>query len=153
MEDGSYLFIHESSFSFCVPLCSSGLLSPDYYVISDAGPDMLGYAIYGPTGVLLWYSALEWPFERNDDYQNAKEFLVFLVALINLITSVPHPGGCNIHWTGDNIPSLTWVEEHRYKSNFAQRAFIALTFICLRFQIKVVEIQHRPGILMGPLMR
>jgi hypothetical protein len=146
------LFTNPYSLSVSIlSLCSSEFLSPDYYIISDAGPDMLGFAIYGPTGVLLWYSALEWPFERNDDYQNAKEFLAFLVALIHLITSVPHPGSCNVHWTGDNIPSLRWVEEHRCKSNFAQRAFIAFTFICLRFQIKIVEIQHRPGILMGAI--
>ena len=140
--------------SLAVPiasLCSVGLASPDYYVISDAGPDMFGFAVYSPAGVLLWYSASSWPFERNDDFQNAKEFLAFLACILDLIGSVPFHRGCNIHWTGDNVASLSWVDENRCKSNFAQRAFMAFTFICLRFQIQVVEVKHRPGILMGAI--
>lgn len=140
--------------SLAVPiasLCSVGLGSPDYYVISDAGPDMFGFAVYSPAGVLLWYSALAWPFERDDNFQNAKEFLAFLACILDLIGSAVFHRGCNIHWTGDNVPSLSWVDSNRCKSNFAQRAFIAFTFLCLRFQIQVVEVKHRPGILMGAI--
>ena len=120
-------------------------------MISDAGPVKFGYAVYDSAGTLLWYSALAWPFKRNDVIQNAKEFFAFLVALVDLVLFVDFPKGCHIHWTGDNTSALKWVDENRCKSNFAQRAFIAFTFLCLRFQIEVVGVTHRPGYLMGAI--
>jgi hypothetical protein len=128
-------------------LCRLVTLPPHYYVISDAGPVKFGYAVYDSAGTLLWYSALAWPFKRNDVIQNAKEFFAFLVALVDLVLFVDFPKGCHIHWTGDNTSALKWVDENRCKSNFAQRAFIAFTFLCLRFQIEVVGVTHRPGYL------
>jgi hypothetical protein len=133
-------------------LCRLVTLPPDYYVISDAGgPLKFGYAIYDSSGVLLWYSALAWPFAPNNNYQNAKEFLAFLIAFVDIILVVAAPKGCHIHWTGDNVSALSWVDENRCKSNFAQRAFIAFTFLCLRFQIEVADVIHRPGHLMGAI--
>ena len=49
------------------------------------------------------------------------------------------------------MSALSWVDENRCKSNFAQRAFIAFTFLCLRFQIEVADVIHRPGHLMGAI--
>jgi len=132
-------------------LCRLSTMPPDYYIISDAGPLKFGYAIYDSSGVLLWYSALAWPFARNNVCQNAKEFLAFLIAFVDIIAVVTAPKGCRIHWTGDNTSALSWVDENRCNSNFAQRAFIAFTFLCLRFQIEVVDVVHRPGYLMGAI--
>jgi hypothetical protein len=41
---------------------------PDYFLITDAGPLKLGYAIHNSEGVLLWYSSYTWPFVRNDNF-------------------------------------------------------------------------------------
>ena len=86
---------------------------PDFFLITDAGPLRLGFAIYNSRGVLLWYSSYTWPFVRNDNFQNAKEFLAFLVALIDLLTSDVVSDSCTIQWTGDNTSSLSWVRERR----------------------------------------
>jgi len=45
----------------------------------------------------LWYSALAWPFALNNNYQNAKDFLAFLIAFVDLISVVAAPKGCHIH--------------------------------------------------------
>jgi len=123
----------------------------DVYFISDAGPLKLGFAVYSSAGILLWYSAYTWPFTRNDDYQNAKEFLAFLVAVCDFVRSPVYKSGCCIHWTGDNCSALSWVDNDRCKSIYAQRAFMLFSIICFRFQIKVVGVKHRPGILMGAM--
>jgi hypothetical protein len=124
--------------------------NPQFYVISDAGPDLAGFAIYDAYGRLIFYSAYVWPFVRNDNYQNAKEFLAFLLALLSLVV-FRDISNCCIHWTGDNSSALSWVEKDRCSSSFAQLAFTAFSFLSLRRKIDVVEVNHRPGHLMGAI--
>ena len=121
------------------------------FLITDAGPLKLGYAIHNSEGVLLWYSSYTWPFVRNDNFQNAKEFLAFLVVLVELLNSGLVPDCCTIHWTGDNTSSLIWVQENRCKSIFTQRAFFVFSLLCLRRRISVCDVVHRPGDLMGAI--
>jgi hypothetical protein len=123
---------------------------PHYYIISDAGPDLAGFAIYDALGELIFYSAYAWPFVRNDNYQNAKEFLAFLLALVSLVIHKDIKDCC-IHWTGDNSSALTWVDNQRCSSSFAQLAFTAFSFLSLRRKVVVVEVKHRPGHLMGAI--
>ena len=137
-----------------VPLTSLATFNreeADVFFISDAGPLKLGFAIYNAVGGLLWYSAYAWPFVRDDNYQNAKEFLAFLMAVTDFVRSSFFRPGCCIHWTGDNCSALSWVDNDRCKSIYAQRAFMLFSIICLRFQIKVVGVEHRPGMLMGAI--
>lgn len=124
--------------------------NPQFYVISDAGPDLAGFAVYDAIGTLLFYSAYEWPFVRNDNYQNAKEFLAFLLALVSLVV-FRDIKDCCIHWTGDNSSALSWVDKQRCSSSFAQLAFTAFSFLSLRRKIDVIEVKHRPGHLMGAI--
>ena len=93
--------------------------NPQFYVISDAGPDLAGFAIYDSIGELIFYSAYAWPFLRDDNYQNAKEFLAFLLALVSLVV-VRDVKDCCIHWTGDNSSALSWVDKRWCGSSFAQ---------------------------------
>lgn len=125
-------------------------LSPHYYIISDAGPDLAGFAIYNERGELIFYSAYAWPFVRNDNYQNAKEFLAFLLAFVSLVIHM-NIKDCCIHWTGDNSSALSWVDSQRCSSSFAQLAFTAFSFLSLRRKVDVVEVKHRPGHLMGAI--
>ena len=125
-------------------------VNPHYYIISDAGPDLAGFAIYDALGDLIFYSAYAWPFVRNDNYQNAKEFLAFLLALVSLVIHKDIKDCC-IHWTGDNSSALTWVDNQRCSSSFAQLAFTAFSFLSLRRKVVVVEVKHRPGHLMGAI--
>ena len=122
----------------------------DLYFISDAGPLLAGFAIYDSYGCLLFYSAYSWPFVRNDDYQNAKEFLAFLLALVSAVL-ILDVRDCCIHWTGDNSSALSWVADGKCQSSFAQLAFIAYSFLCLRRNLCVVDVKHRPGHLMGAI--
>ena len=92
------------------------LRAPDVFFVTDAGPLKLGFAVYDSTGRLLWYSAWAWPFIRNDNYQNAKEFLAFLVTVVHFVQSPMFKSGCCIHWTGDNCAALSWVDNNRCKS-------------------------------------
>lgn len=122
----------------------------ELYFISDAGPLLAGFAIYDSYGCLLFYSAYTWPFVRNDNYQNAKEFLAFLLALVSAVLMLD-VRDCCIHWTGDNSSALSWVADGRCQSSFAQLAFIAYSFLCLRRNLCVVDVKHRPGHLMGAI--
>jgi hypothetical protein len=99
---------------------------------------------------MLFYSAYAWPFIRNDDCQNAKEFLAFLLTLVSAIL-ILEIRDCNVQWIGDNFAALTWVKKERCQSNFAQLSFIAFSFLSLRRNINVVEVVHRPGHLMGAI--
>lgn len=122
----------------------------ELYFISDAGPLLAGFALYDSFGCLLFYSAYSWPFIRDDNYQNAKEFLAFLLALVSAVLLFD-VRDCCIHWTGDNSSALSWVQDGKCQSSFAQLAFIAYSFICLRRNICVVDVKHRPGHLMGAI--
>lgn len=115
----------------------------ELYFISDAGPLLAGFAIYNSYGRLLFYSAYMWPFVRNDDYQNAKEFLAFLLALVSAVL-ILDVRNCCIHWTGDNSSALSWVADGKCQSSFAQLAFIAYSFLCVRRNLCVVDVKHRP---------
>lgn len=132
-------------------LVAMNIETADTFFISDAGPLKLGFAIYNAKGGLLWYSAYAWPFIRNDNYQNAKEFLAFLIAVTDFIRSPLFKPGCCIHWTGDNSSALSWVDNNRCKSIYSQRAYMLFSIICVRFKITVVGVQHRPGMLMGAI--
>ena len=125
-------------------------LVAELYFVSDAGPDKAGFAVYDPLGSLLFYSAYEWPFVRNDNFQNAKEFLAFLLSIVSAVL-VLDVRDCCIHWTGDNSSALSWVKDERCQSSFAQLAFITYSFLCLRRNLCVVDVLHRPGHLMGAI--
>lgn len=120
------------------------------FLISDAGPDKAGFAVYCANGTLLYYSAYAWPFVRNDNYQNAKEFLAFLLALTSAVVQL-NIRDCCIHWTGDNSSALSWVNDEKCRSAFAQLSFTIYSFLCLRRNIYVQDVLHRPGHLMGAI--
>ena len=87
---------------------------------------------------------------RNDNYQNAKEFLAFLLTLTSAVLRLGIHDCC-IHWTGDNSAALSWVKDEKCRSAFAQLAFTIFSFLCLRRNIYVQDVVHRPGYLMGDI--
>lgn len=144
------LFIDPLCFAISIRALVRDKSCADLFFISDAGPDKAGFAVYSASGSLLFYSAYSWPFKRDDNYQNAKEFLAFLLTLISVVVRLDLRDCC-IHWTGDNSAALSWVKDEKCRSAFAQLAFIIYTFLCLRRNIHVVDVVHRPGYLMGAI--
>jgi hypothetical protein len=140
-------------FCFAVPLRSLIKVNsdiPEFFFISDAGPNKAGLAVYDRVGTMLFFSSYAWPFIRNDECQNAKEFLAFLLTLVSAIL-ILGIRDCRVQWIGDNFAALTWVKKERCQSHFAQLSFIAFSILSLRRNINVVEVVHRPGILMGAI--
>jgi len=140
-------------FCFAVPLRSLIKVNSDipaFFFISDAGPNKAGLAVYDRVGTMLFFSSYAWPFIRNDECQNAKEFLAFLLTLVSAIL-ILGIRDCRVQWIGDNFAALTWVKKERCQSHFAQLSFIAFSILSLRRNINVVEVVHRPGILMGAI--
>lgn len=83
------LFANPTSLSVPISLLiMNKSINPQYYIVSDAGTDLAGFAVYDVRGVLIFYSAYAWPFLRNDNYQNAKEFLAFLLAFVSLVVAI-----------------------------------------------------------------
>lgn len=144
------LFIDPLYFSVSIRALVRNKSLADLFFISDAGPDKAGFAVYSATGCLLFYSAYSWPFMRNDNYQNAKEFLAFLLTLTSAVLRLGIRDCC-IHWTGDNSAALSWVKDEKCRSAFAQLAFTIFSFLCLRRNIYVQDVVHRPGYLMGDI--
>lgn len=144
------LFINPLCFAVSIRALVRDKSGADLFFISDAGPDKAGFAVYNAKGILLFYSAYSWPFKRDDNYQNAKEFLAFLLTLLSAVLRLDIRDCC-IHWTGDNSSALSWVKDERCRSAFAQLSFIIYSFLSLRRNIHTVEVKHRPGYLMGAI--
>ena len=144
------LFVNPLCFAVSIRALVRNKSSANLFLISDAGPDKAGFAVYCASGTLLFYSAYAWPFTRNDNYQNAKEFLAFLLALTSAVLQL-NIRDCCIHWTGDNSSALSWVNDEKCRSAFAQLAFTTYSFLCLRRNIYVQDVLHRPGHLMGSI--
>ena len=124
------------------------------HVISDAGPDALGLAIYNNQQQLLGFLSYTFPFQARDpQYQNGREYMAILMIKIMLVAMgyTNREVSCTINWTGDNRSSLAWVRKAMCTSISAQRVFMADSWISTLANIHVVNTTHKPGIEMGAI--
>lgn len=118
---------------------------PYFYVASDAY-NKLGITVHSSNATgssLLYVSSFVLPFDAPQaDYQNCKEFLGILLALVIIRVKVNAPRGTRLHWTSDSMAALSWVLANRAKSVFAQRAFTAYTWFCIEAGYDVADVVH-----------
>lgn len=87
-------------------------------------------------------------------YQNHREFLGFIMAILFLISSKKIPSeGVVLHWVNDNTSALEWTKDNMCKGAASQTAFMLYTILALKFKINVVLVTHTPGVseLMLPI--
>ena len=139
--------------AFQVPLESVCVDKPaaQWRVVSDAGPHGLGVALFPVDSDTCWgYASFRLPFDASSpDFQNAREFMGLIYGL--LLCHHAKLRNLSIMWVGDNTSSLSWVSKRRSTSRFAQTAFYAYTWICLRMNVDVSTTVHLAGVLMGDI--
>lgn len=139
--------------AFRVPLASLRDDKPavQWKIVSDAGPHGLGVALFPIESSVCWgYASYRLPFDASSpDFQNAREFLGLIYGL--LLCHHARLRNVSIMWVGDNTSSLSWVSKQRSTSRFAQTAFYAYTWICLRMNLEVASTVHLAGAMMGDI--
>ena len=121
---------------------------PSYRLITDAGPDGLGAVVRDAYGSVICYSDFHLR-TGGGRLQNAAEYAGFILALLLLIEVVgPQIRGSSVQWTTDSSTALSWVKKGRCSGLFAQLAFMALTAIVLKYDLKVLTPIKIPGLLM-----
>jgi hypothetical protein len=123
---------------------------PDFHVISDAGPDGLGAVVRDANGDIICFSNIHMD-TGGARFQNAAEYSGFIFSLMLLIEVVGPDvlRGTTVQWSTDSATALSWVDEGRCSGLFTQRAFMSLTAIVLKYDLKILDCIKIPGVLMG----
>jgi hypothetical protein len=110
----------------------------------------------------LFPSKTDWPISRDPGYQNSREYqgqiFGFIIA-IGIMNRYPEMFGPNDHsgnipffafsLKGDNASALQWAEKERTSSLSAWYANVVEAWLRVHCQMRVVSIEHMPGIHMG----
>jgi len=85
------------------------------------------------------------PFILGTDssYQNTAEFIAVVAGVALLVRRGFH--NKSIHLKGDNVSSLRWGKDERFKPGRSRRAVVVYMTICLRYEINVETIEHVEG--------
>jgi hypothetical protein len=125
----------------------------DYNLISDAA-DSLGVAVYDSRFRLLFYTTFLLPFDAHrSDFQNTREFLGTFLSLLLMYRHSGFKKGLAVSIRGDNIAALSWVENNRCSSSYAQTSFLAYSWFVILSQVVVGNVEHIAGILMEDIDR
>ena len=117
---------------------------PHYRPITDAFQS-IGMIIRDSAYTMVSWSSFVLPFEDTMNRQNAKEFMGIICALLSLYLFERAPSGSTIEWSGDNMSALSWVEDNKARSAFAQYAFTAYSWLIVRTGYFVVSTRHVAG--------
>jgi hypothetical protein len=124
--------------------------------ISDAMHLGVGFGSLTDEGKVELHSSYEFQYSvLASKYQNHREFLGFIMAILFLISSKRIPSeGVVLHWVNDNTSALEWAKDNMCKGGSSQIAFMLYTILALKFKINVVMVSHTAGVsdLMLPLM-
>ena len=123
-------------------------LVPSFFVTTDAGPRTIGLKAFDKNGFLLCYTSYDLPFNAIDcSYQNAREFIATIVALVLIkVHFNPRSGSCvPIHWTSDSKSALAWIVKNKASSLAAQKAFTAYSWILIASGLTISETEHIAG--------
>ena len=117
----------------------------DYRATTDAA-NSIGLAVYNSLDELVLVTSYELPFSARDSkFQNAKEFMGLLLAVILIKIKLNPPRGTKIALTGDNTASLSWIEKNKANSPSAQMAFIAYSWVVITTGMRVEFVNHIAG--------
>jgi hypothetical protein len=143
----------------CLSVHFSSLLpsvtASEFTLVSDAGPNGLGAAVYSQNGLLVAFASFVLPFSAiESDYQNIREYMGFMFALLLLRRVRPTFVSSyisRITWLSDNVSALAWVSKNMASSVGAQFSLLAVSWMKLKFKFEVVATSHIPGISMGAI--
>lgn len=133
-----------------VPLSSVSKrpLAAQFFVTSDAGPSGLGVVVRDQAKHIIAYASYRLPFTALESkYQNVREFLGLVLGLLLVLQN--SKGHVRVSWTNDNKSALAWAQNDMAKSRAAQAAFLALSWLKIKGNIDLVEIEWIPGLSMG----
>ena len=123
----------------------SEVIMADYQSISDAA-DSIGLAVLDKNNQLVLVTTYLLPFSAHEpEYQNAREFMGFLLSLILIKIKFNPPIGATVAVTGDNIASLTWVVKNKANSASAHIAFLAYSWVIIIAGFHIVSATHIAG--------
>ena len=131
-----------------VPISSvvqSGSLSIDYRATSDAA-NSIGLVVFNHLDEMVLVTSYKFPFfAPSSSYQNAKEFMGLLLALILIKIKLNPLRGTKVALTGDNTSSLTWIEKNKANSPSAHIAFLAYSWVVITTGLRVESVTHIAG--------
>ena len=117
----------------------------DYSFVSDAA-DSIGLAVYNNDNKLVFTTSYKLPFNAHDSkYQNAREFMGFLLALLVIKMRFNPPMGATISIKGDNQASLSWVITNKASSSLARIAFLAYSWVIIIAGFHIQTASHIAG--------
>ena len=128
-----------------------------WYGISDASPWKLCCAIYNSQHVLVAWTTLRLPYNKDEKglYQNNREFLGLLLTLILLHLCCPIVRGSNIIvkfvWASDNKTALSWAQKGRSNSKASQYANLAVVWFQIISKLSLTQTEWVKGESMGDI--
>ena len=116
--------------------------------ITDAMHLGIGFGYLADSNVVEQHSSYEFQYSvLGSQYQNHREFLGFIMAILFLISMNQIPKeGVVLHWVNDNTSALEWAKDNMCKGGASQIAFMLYTILAVKFKINVVTITHTPGV-------
>ena len=118
---------------------------PTHTVITDAA-DSIGLGLFDSEGVAMAYTSYKLPFNAHDSrWQNTREFLGIVLALVLFKTHFNLPRGARIGVKMDSMSALTWIRKNRAVSQYAHVAFLVYTWVCIITGYEIVETTHIAG--------
>ena len=121
-----------------------------FFIISDAGPEALGVAVYDRSYHCLAHTSFKLPFHATESrYQNAREFQGLLLGeLVLCWLGINH---ARIEWRGDNMSELSWARRDMCTSSTAQVSFLAHSWLNILSDNEIVSVVHQAGTTMGDI--
>jgi len=120
-------------------------LRADYTFISDAA-DSIGLAIYDKHSNLVLTTSYKLPFSAHEGkFQNAREFMGFLLALILIKVQFKPTKGTIVAIRGDNQASLSWIIDNKARSSLARTAFLAYSWVIIISGFHISTATHVAG--------
>ena len=120
-------------------------MSPDYRTTSDAA-NSIGLVVRNHLSEVVLVTSYKLPFSaESSSYQNAKEFMGLLLALILIKIKFNPAKGTTFALTGDNVTSLSWVEKNKANSASAHIAFLAYSWVVITTGLRCVALNHIAG--------
>jgi len=113
--------------------------------VTDAA-DSVGLGLFDGQGILMACTTYLLPFSAHDArYQNTREFLGIILAMILFRTHFRLPKGTKIAVKSDSMSAITWIEKNRAASQYAHVAFLTYTWTRIVTGYEIVELTHIAG--------
>jgi hypothetical protein len=119
--------------------------SIDYRATTDAA-NSIGLVVYNNLNEVVLVTSYKLPFSAVESkYQNAKEFMGLLLAVILIKIKLNPPKGTKVALIGDNTAALSWIERDKAYSPSAHMAFIAYSWVVITTGLQIESVTHIAG--------